>query len=149
MSDRKTFFVDVIVPLGIPKYFTYRVPHEWNDALQIGLRVVVPFGRKKRYTALIKNIHENPPTSYQAKYIEGILDEKPIVATVQMRLWEWIQEYYMCYPGDVYSAALPSSFRLSSETKIYLHPDYDRSMDLEDQEVLISLKNNDLIFKVK
>lgn len=138
MSDRKTFFVDVIVPLGIPKYFTYRVPHEWNDALQIGLRVVVPFGRKKRYTALIKNIHENPPTSYQAKYIEGILDEKPIVAPVQMRLWEWIQEYYMCYPGDVYAAALPSSFRLSSETKIYLHPDYDRTMDLEDQEVLIA-----------
>lgn len=138
MSDRKTFFVDVIVPLGIPKYFTYRVPHEWNDALQIGLRVVVPFGRKKRYTALIKNIHENPPTSYQAKYIEGILDEKPIVVPVQMRLWEWIQEYYMCYPGDVYAAALPSSFRLSSETKIYLHPDYDRTMDLEDQEVLIA-----------
>lgn len=137
MSERKTYFVDVIVPLGIPRYFTYRVPQEWNDAVQVGVRTVVPFGKRKKYTALIQHVHENPPTAYQAKYIEGILDESPVVLPVQLKLWEWIQEYYMCHPGDVYTAALPSSFRLSSETKIYLHPDYDRSMDLEDQEVLI------------
>lgn len=137
MSERKTYFVDVIIPLGIPKYFTYRVPQEWNDALQVGLRTVVPFGKRKKYTALIKNIHENPPTTYQAKYIEGILDETPVALNVQLKLWEWIEDYYMCNPGDVYAAALPSSFRLSSETKIYIHPDFERTMEVDDQEILI------------
>lgn len=137
MSERKTYFVDVIVPLGIPRYFTYRVPVEWNDAVQRGVRVIVPFGTKKKYTALIYKIHETPPKAYQAKYIDGILDEMPIVLPVQFKFWDWIQDYYMCNPGDVFNAALPGSFRLASETKVYLHPDYERDQVLTDEEVLI------------
>jgi primosomal protein N' (replication factor Y) (superfamily II helicase) len=138
MSERVTYFVDVILPLSIPNTYTYRVPFELNESIGIGKRVIVPFGKAKYYTAVVKDIHEEVPRNYQVKYLEAILDDERIVTDKQFQLWDWISEYYMADLGEVLNAALPSNFKLASETKISLHPEYDRSDDgLNDKEFLI------------
>ena len=116
-SNRKTYFVDVILPLSVPNYYSYRLPFELNNLVKVGQRVIVPLGRNKLYTAIVNNVHENIP-SYPTKYIEYILDEFPIVTANQLALWDWIASYYMCHIGEVMIAALPSSLKLASETKI-------------------------------
>ena len=136
--ERKTFFAEVIIPLSLPKTLTYRVPFEMNDFILVGQRVVVPLGKKKLYSALVRRIHEEAPTDYQAKYIDSIIDEFPIVNEVQFKLWEWISKYYLCNLGDVMTAALPGSFKLASETKVVLRDDWDRDDSvLDDKEFLI------------
>lgn len=124
MTERKTLFVDVILPVPIRNEFTYRVPFELNDAVFNGARVVVPFGRNKLNTGIITRIHESVPQAYQAKYIEFILDDRPIITPKQYTFWKWISNYYMAPIGDVMNAALPSNFKLASETVVVLHPDY-------------------------
>ena len=125
MSERKTLFVDVILPIPIRNEFTYRVPFEMNDDLFAGARVVVPFGRSKLITGIITKIHENVPKDYQVKYVEHILDDQPIITPNQYKFWNWISDYYMAPIGDVMNAALPSNFKLASETKIVMHPDFN------------------------
>lgn len=125
MSERKTLFADVIIPIPVKAEFTYRVPFEMNDLIQPGMRVVVPFGKGKLYTAIVTSVHENIPEKYQAKYIEHLLDESPIITGRQYQFWKWIAAYYMAPIGDVMNAALPANFKLASETKITLHPDFD------------------------
>lgn len=132
-----TLFVDVIVPLPLQSLFTYRVPRNWDEYIQVGKRVVVQFGKNKLYTALIYKIHDKPPLNYEAKYIENILDEKPIITAPQLKLWEWMANYYMCTLGEVMNAALPSGLKLSSETKIILNPAFNEIETLTDKEYLI------------
>ncbi|GAB2978368.1 primosomal protein N' [Mucilaginibacter puniceus] len=137
-TDRKTLFVEVILPLAISKNYTYRVPFEMNDVVQIGKRAVVQFGKSKLYTAIIFAISEQPPEKYEAKYLIEILDDKPVVTTKQLQFWQWLAEYYMCNPGEVMHAALPSALKLASETRIALNKDFevDKSA-LNDKEFLI------------
>lgn len=124
MDERKTLFVDVILPVPIRNEFTYRVPFELNDAVFNGARVVVPFGRNKLNTGIITRIHQEIPEAYQSKYIEFLLDDRPIITPKQYTFWKWISNYYMAPIGDVMNAALPSNFKLASETQVTLHPDY-------------------------
>lgn len=138
MSERITYFVDVILPLSIPNTYTYRVPYELNNDVAEGKRVIVPLGRSKYYTGIVKKLHEEVPKNYQVKYVETILDDTPIVTHKQMELWDWISKYYMADIGDVMNAALPSNFKLASETIICLHPEYDKAHEnLTDREFLI------------
>ncbi|MDB4925218.1 primosomal protein N' [Mucilaginibacter sp.] len=136
--NRKTFFVEVILPLAISKNYTYRVPFELNDAVAPGKRVVVQFGKSKLYTAVIAAITEQAPEKYEAKYLLDILDERPVVTTRQLQFWKWLAEYYMCNEGEVMNAALPSALKLASETKIVLNKgfEYDKAA-LNDKEFLI------------
>jgi primosomal protein N' (replication factor Y) len=137
-AGRKTLFVDVILPLAIAKNYTYRVPFELNDAVAIGKRVVVQFGKSKLYTAIIAGISERGPEKYEAKYLMDVLDAQPVVTDVQLSFWQWMANYYLCNTGEVMNAALPSALKLASETKIVLNRDYeiDRS-SLNDKEYLI------------
>jgi len=137
-AGRKTLFVDVILPLAIAKNYTYRVPFELNDAVAIGKRVVVQFGKSKLYTAIIAGISERGPEKYEAKYLMDVLDAQPVVTDVQLSFWQWMANYYLCNTGEVMNAALPSALKLASETKIVLNKDYeiDRS-SLNDKEYLI------------
>lgn len=132
-DERKTFFADVILPLSVKNTFTYRVPFELNDSIQAGIRVVVPFGKSKFYSGIVTRVHEEIPAGYQAKYIETILDDTPIITPNQLKLWYWIAEYYMSPIGDVMNAALPSNLKLASETKITLHPDFEQNKTFEDE----------------
>ncbi|PHR42963.1 MAG: primosomal protein N' [Fluviicola sp.] len=135
MQERKTYFVDVILPVPIHNSFTYRVPLELNDYVKNGVRVVVPFGKSKLQTGIIIKVHEEVPTKYQSKYVESVLDDEPIITGKQLKLWYWISEYYMAPIGDVMNAALPSNFKLGSETKIQLHPESEvNSEHLTDRE---------------
>lgn len=128
----------MVLPLSIPNTYTYRLPYELNDYIKTGVRVIVPFGRKKLYTAIVAKIHQDVPKNYQVKYVESILDDEPIIIANQFKLWKWISEYYMANLGDVMSAALPSNFKLGSETKVCIHPDFDKDYDkLADKEYLI------------
>lgn len=132
-------FVDIILPLTLPKAYTYRVPKELTGKLKIGQRVVVQFGRgKKKYSGIIANIHDQPPQTYQAKYIEAVLDDRPIVNQKQLKLWEWTAEYYLANIGEVMAAALPSALKLASETKVLINPEFTfNGDDLTDNEFLI------------
>lgn len=123
MSERKTLFVDVILPVPIRNEFTYRVPFEMNDVIFAGARIVVPFGKSKLITGIVTQIHENVPDAYQSKLVEYLLDDEPIITPKQYQFWKWISSYYMAPIGDVMNASLPANFKLASETKIILHPD--------------------------
>ena len=123
--ERTTLFADIILPLPMPGYFTYRIPYDMNAQVMVGQRVVVQFGQKKIYTGLIRRLHENVPSGYTIKYIVSILDVVPIVNEKQFQFWEWIADYYMCNPGDVMHAALPPAFKLASESKVVINPDFD------------------------
>jgi primosomal protein N' (replication factor Y) len=138
-ATRKTLFVEVILPLAISRNYTYRVPFELNNAIVIGKRVVVQFGKSKLYTAVVSNITEHAPEKYEAKYIIDILDEQPVVTQRQLQFWQWLAEYYMCNEGEVMNAALPSALKLASETKVMLNKDfeYDKAT-LNDKEYLIT-----------
>ncbi|WP_405206254.1 primosomal protein N' [Aquimarina sp. LLG6339-5] len=113
-----TYFIDVILPIPLNKEFTYNVNKNEAHFLKPGMRVAVQFGKSKVYAALVTNVHQKAPEVYEAKEIEHILDETPIVTTNQLKLWSWISQYYMCSKGEVMRAALPSAFLLESETII-------------------------------
>ena len=112
------YFIEVIIPLSLPKTFTYKVSESEFNFIKKGMRIAVPFGKSKIYTALVIDLHQTPPTLYEAKEIHQILDEKPIVNEHQINHWFWIASYYMCNIGDVYRGALPSALLLESETII-------------------------------
>ncbi|NVK53007.1 MAG: primosomal protein N' [Flavobacteriaceae bacterium] len=130
-------FIDVILPIPIQKTFTYLVTKSEAEFLQRGMRVAVSFGKTKMYTALVFDIHQNPPELYEAKEIIQILDEKPIVTEIQLQNWQWIASYYMCSLGDVYRAALPSAFLLESETIVLKNEAFQNESELNDEEFLI------------
>ena len=123
--ERTTFFVDVIIPLAVPKKYTYRVPIDLNETVEVGKRALVQFGKSKFYSAIIYSIHNNAPKEYTAKYIESVLDEHPVVLSQQLKLWDWITFYYMCGPGEVMNAALPAALKLSSVSHIQLNPEFN------------------------
>lgn len=140
LSDdaRRTFFVDVILPVPIPKLFTYRVPQELNEEVQVGARVIVQFGKRKVLTAIIAKIHEKAPGNYTAKYILELLDEQPMMGAIQLSLLQWISNYYMCHIGEVLNVALPSGLKISSQSKIQLRPDADlEQSNLSQNELLL------------
>ncbi len=132
-------FADVILPLPLYKYFTYRIPDDMRSCLQQGSRVVVPFGRKKYYTAIVAYLHDLAPVGYETKEIISLLDDKPVLRRPQLRFWEWIAEYYLCSVGDVYKAALPSGLKLESETTVTLNGEYEESEEvrLKDRELIL------------
>ncbi|WP_374504828.1 primosomal protein N' [Flavobacterium sp.] len=132
------YFVEVILPLSLAKTFTYKVSEAEFHFVKSGMRVVVPFGKSKMYTALIIDKHQNEPSLYEAKEIDQILDEKPIVTEFQIAHWQWIASYYMCAIGDVYRGAMPSALLLESETIISQKQSVviDESL-LSDEEFLI------------
>ena len=147
-------FIDVILPVPLEKLFTYSITEAEASFLQVGMRVAVPFGKTKMYTALVHSIHNNKPLVYEAKEIHQILDETPVITQQQLTFWQWISKYYMCTLGDVMRAALPSAFLLESETIISKNNDkIIADEDLKDDEFLVyealqhqsSLKIQDLI----
>ena len=136
--ERLTLFADVILPLPVSGTFTYRVPYALNDAVKEGKRVVVQFGSRRIYTALIRKIHQKPPARHVPKYILSILDEAPIVSDIQFDLWDWIASYYLCHLGEVMNAALPSVFKLASESKVVLNPLFSGdTSQLNEKELLL------------
>ena len=132
------YFIEVVLPLAVSKTFTYQVSEAEFHYIQIGMRVAVPFGKTKIYTALVLDKNNTPPQLYEAKEIHQILDEKPVVNLHQIEHWKWIASYYMCSLGEVFRSALPSGYILESETIISARENAEiDSDDLKDDEYLI------------
>jgi len=137
LMKKETLFVDVLLPLPLKQLFTYSVPDIYHQSVKIGERVVVQFGSRKIYTAIVCSIHTNAPTEYETKDIISVLDSYPIVNESQFKLWNWIAEYYMCSVGEVYKAALPSGLKLESETQVIYNPELNYENAFTSQETLI------------
>ena len=140
------YFADIILPVPIPKMFTYKIPSLLKPQVQIGQRVIVQFGKKKVLTGIIGKVHNKPPQAYEAKPILDILDNQPSVNPLQIRFWVWMAEYYFCHIGEVMHAALPSGLRLSSESKIQANPNFDLEsskypLDVREEKILEALEN--------
>ncbi len=118
-------FVEVIVPLPLPATFTYHLPADMRGQVGVGHRVIVPFGRKKFYTAIVTGFANIPPEGMEVKEVAMVLDTEPIVRHPQLKLWQWIADYYLSDIGDVYKAALPAGLKIESDTFIEVNPDYD------------------------
>ncbi len=114
------FFVDVILPIPLNQTFTYAINKDEAAFLKPGMRVAVPFGKTKIYTAIVYQVHDQAPSGYETKSIDHILDRVPIITNVQLKHWKWMASYYMCSVGEVVRAALPSAFLLESETIVKL-----------------------------
>ena len=144
----EVYFADIALPKPIPQLFTYRVPAEFLELMQPGIRVIVQFGRQKVVTGIVDNVHKKAPEIYVAKPILDVMDADPILTPQQTQLLKWMAGYYMCTLGEVLNAALPSGLKLSSESRIQLHPDRDWNdthYPLDDRELLMlnALDKND------
>ena len=128
------WFVDVILPLPLNSCFTYALPETLAGNVQVGCRVVVPFGKKKFYTGIVQDIHCREPEGYEVKDVADVLDARPVLLASQFKLWDWVADYYLCTRGDVYKAALPSGLKLESETIVAFNPDFEPSGCLSDRE---------------
>lgn len=127
-------YVDVIVPVPIMGFFTYSLPSELEGRVAVGCRVVVPFGTKKYYTAIVAKIHETKPEVYETKEVSELLDECPVLLNYQLAFWQWMADYYLCTLGDVYKAAMPSGMKLESESLVIYNPDFEAEGPLPEKE---------------
>jgi len=104
-------YADVILPVPVEGYFTYAIPAEMEGRIVVGVRVLVPFGRNKNHVGVVARIHEQQPQGYEVKALLQQMDEEPIMLDSQLRLWQWIADYYMSPIGEVYKAAVPAGLK--------------------------------------
>lgn len=138
-------FADVIVPLPLANSYTYLLPADMVGGVQVGSRVIVPFGQKRYYTAIVIRLHNTPPEGdYAVKSVTEVLDPHPIVTSEQLKLWQWVADYYLCTLGDVYKAALPSGMKLESETRVEINLDFSPTEEkfTPNEEKIFSLLGN-------
>ena len=131
------YFIEVIIPLSLDTKYTYSVDPNQIKEISKGMRVVVPFGKSKSYTAIVYKLNSDAPANYIAKEIDCVLDTKPIVPEIQIKFWEWISEYYQASIGDVYRTAIPSAFLLESQMEISKNNFPKDISSLSDDEFLI------------
>lgn len=132
-------YVTVILPLAVPKPYTYAVPEQLVPDATFGKRVEVQFGKARLYTALVVEQHRRAPEAYRPKPILSVVDDEPIINQVQLQLWQWLADYYLCTLGEVMHAALPANLKLASETRLTLSPLFDEDFGgLDDKEYLVA-----------
>ena len=131
-------FVDVLLPLAVQKLFTYRVPEAFIKEVSPGKRVIVPFGRQKMYSAIIKNVHGTFHDPLSLKEIQAVLDESAVVNDIQFLFWEWMAGYYLCTLGEVMNSALPASLKMQSETRVM-------AVEITDTEKIELTENEQII----
>ena len=132
-------YAAIILPLSLPKVYTYAIPESFQENIKVGMRVEVVFGKQKKYAGIVKLITVEKPIGFEPKCIENVLDTEPVVNEQQLKLWEWLAEYYLCAEGDVMAAALPSNFKLSSETSLLYNEDFGEDFsELDDSEYLVA-----------
>lgn len=131
-------FAEIILPLPLYGTYTYLVPDEIESDIQVGSRVLVQFGRKKFYTGIVERVHNEAP-DYDVKPLMSQLDPHPVVRYPQLKLWNWISEYYLCSLGEVYKAAIPTGLKPESETFVSLNEDFEtpEGIKLTDRQAMI------------
>ena len=135
----RSFFAEVIIPLALPKTYTWEVPAHLLHSARPGCRVEVNLGKNKKYAGIVKKLHKVKPEFIEPKEILNVLDAEPVVFEQQLKLWEWMANYYMCSEGEVMAAALPAHFKLSSETVLIYNEEYgDDFSALDHDEFLVA-----------
>jgi primosomal protein N' (replication factor Y) (superfamily II helicase) len=134
-----TMYAEIIIPLALPKNYTWLISEQTLETVRVGCRVEVNLGKNKKYAGIVKKIHNERPEFFDPKEILNVLDTEPVVFEEQLHLWEWMASYYMCSEGEVMSAALPSHFKLSSETIVVFNEEYgDDFSALDHDEYLVA-----------
>ncbi|MBK7371438.1 MAG: primosomal protein N' [Saprospiraceae bacterium] len=132
-------FARVILPFNLDIEYSYHIPADLRDRVAPGIRVEVQFGRSKLYAGMVSEVYHELEVPARYKTILSVLDEAPIITPLQLKTWHWLADYYCCNVGEVMAAALPAAFKLDSESKISLHPDFEQDFsELDDQEYLIA-----------
>jgi primosomal protein N' (replication factor Y) len=132
-------YAEIIIPLALPKNYTWSVPSQMLDAVKPGCRVEVNLGKNKKYAGIVKKLHSEKPEFFEPKEILNVLDAEPVIFEEQLQLWEWMASYYMCSEGEVMAAALPSHFKLSSETILIFNEEYGEDFSaLDHDEYLVA-----------
>ena len=136
-------FADVILPLPLEGTFTYSLPKSFANLVQVGCRIIVPFGTSKFYSVIVVKLHDEVP-SYTTKEAIELLDSSPIVTDRQLKLWEWIADYYLCTIGDVYKAALPSGLKLESESCVMYNEEFiaDSTLSPSEERIIQALEED-------
>ncbi|MGM0621445.1 MAG: replication restart helicase PriA [Bacteroidota bacterium] len=137
-------FAQVILPLSLHDAYTYEVPQNMQPVIQPGQRVVVQFGRRKFYAALVVSVSEEKPEGFEAKEIVQLLDENPVVFPQNLELWQWMASYYCCSLGDIFRAALPPGLKLESKSKIFLTGTDDETQVSEKEQLIINQLQQDI-----
>ncbi|MDV7699475.1 primosomal protein N' [Chryseobacterium soli] len=141
-------YAQIILPLNLKGSFTYKVPDELIPDIQLGMRVLVPFGGKKIYTGIVFDLHDNAPENFVAKEVISLLDDSPIMPPEQIDFWNWLSEYYLCGLGEIYRFAFPSSLKLESETYLKLKPNIQvdfENLDVNEMYLIQALEVRQLI----
>ena len=138
--SNKLEYVDVIVPLSVNDTYQYAI--EKSKKIQVGQRVVVQFGIKKQYTAIVVNVTNQKNKKFKIKNVVSVLDKEPIITDKQIEFWKWISDYYLANIGDVMNTALPNSLKIASETKLSINNSYSSKLNDREEEIfnLISKK---------
>ncbi|HVG41404.1 MAG TPA: primosomal protein N' [Chitinophagaceae bacterium] len=132
-------FAEIIIPLALPKNYTWQVPEHMLEELQPGCRVEVNLGKNKKYAGIVKRTFADAPSNIEAKDILNLIDPEPVIQFYQLQFWQWMAEYYMCTEGEVMAAALPAHFKLSSETILIYNEEFgDDFSTLDNEEYLVA-----------
>jgi primosomal protein N' (replication factor Y) (superfamily II helicase) len=131
-------YAEIIIPLALPKNYTWLVPEPMLHGLQPGCRVEVSL-KNKKYAGILKNLLQEKPAAFDPRPIESVLDLKPLIYPEQLALWSWIAQYYLCSEGEVMAASLPAHFKLSSESILVFNESFgDDFSSLEHNEYLVA-----------
>ncbi len=138
-SSENQLYAEVIIPLALPKNYTWEIPVQFHQSIKPGIRVEVILGKNKKYSGLVKKISSEKPDSFKPKEILNVLDADPLVFEQQLLLWQWIAHYYMCSEGEVMQAAVPANLKLSSETILIWNDEFGEDYTgLSDDEFVIA-----------
>ncbi|MEO8771844.1 MAG: primosomal protein N' [Ferruginibacter sp.] len=137
-ENNSGYWAEIILPLALPTVYTYSIPTHLLQHAKVGCRAEVVFGKNKKYAGIIRSVINKQP-AYKTKPLLNILDDNPLLYPQQLQLWKWISEYYMCSEGEVMAAALPTNFKLSSETILIFNEDIGEDFtNLSDEEFLVA-----------
>jgi primosomal protein N' (replication factor Y) len=127
-------FAEIIIPLALPRNYTWSVPEKLAAQVHPGVRVEVNLGRQKKYAGVVKAVHPEKPAGFEVKEILNVLDPEPVIHPWQLQFWEWLAAYYCCTEGEVMAAALPAHFKLSSETVLVFNEEFGEDFSTLDSE---------------
>ncbi len=136
--SRSDSYAEVVIPLALPKSYTWKIPLHLHSVVQVGMRVEVNFGKSKKYAGIVTAFVPKP-ADFQPKEILNVLDDEPLVHGTQLAFWKWIAAYYVCTEGEVMQAAVPSNFKLTSESILNWSEEHDGDFtNLNDNEYIVA-----------
>jgi primosomal protein N' (replication factor Y) (superfamily II helicase) len=136
-AAKDRLYAEVIIPLALPKNYTWEIPLQFQETIKPGVRVEVVLGKNKRYSGIVKSVSSEKPSSFKPKEILNVLDNDPLVYKEQLQLWQWMAHYYMCSEGEVMQAAVPANLKLSSETILVWNDEFGSDYTFLDNDEYI------------